>query len=284
MPSGTVPGSTPFRDHAGPAFLDHPGPIIYAHRGGGEEHPENSMAAFAHAVSEGFTYLETDARLSADGVLIALHDDRLDRVSDGRGLVCEHSAAYIAGRRLRHADGSLSDERIPALADVIAAFPSARFNLDAKDASTVAPLGDLIERFDLLGRCCVGAFSDDRLDRLRRRFGADLCTALGPRAVARLRAASLGVPMGRPVGHIAQVPMVAPLPLGRRVPPVRVPVVDRRFLAVCRRFGLPVHVWTVNDTVEMAALLDRGVEGFMTDRPSAAAALLRSRGQWPDLG
>jgi glycerophosphoryl diester phosphodiesterase len=269
MPSGTVPGST-----EGPAFLDHPGPIIYAHRGGGEEHPENSMAAFAHAVSEGFTYLETDARLSADGVLIALHDDRLDRVSDGRGLVSEHSGAYIAGRRLRHADGTLSDERIPVLADVIAAFPAARFNLDAKDASTVAPLGDLIERFDLLGRCCVGAFSDDRLDRLRRRFGADLCTALGPRAVARLRAASLGMPLRRPVGHIAQVPMVAPLPLGRRVPPVRVPVVDRRFLAVCRRFGVPVHVWTVNDPAEAERLWACGVRGIISDDP---ASMLRLR-------
>jgi glycerophosphoryl diester phosphodiesterase len=276
MPSGTVPSGT-----ERPPFLDHAGPIIYAHRGGGEEHPENSMAAFAHAVSLGFRYLETDARLSADGVLIALHDDRLDRVSDGRGLVSEHSAAHITSRRLRHADGTLSDERIPALDDVIAAFPAARFNLDAKDARTVGPLGDLIERFDLLARCCVGAFSDERLDRLRGRFGAQLCTALGPREVARLRVASIGMPMRRPVGHVAQVPMVAPLPLGRRVPPVRVPVVDRRFLAVCRRFEVPVHIWTVNDTAEMAALLDRGIDGFMTDRPSAAVELLRSRGQWP---
>ena len=58
------------------------------------------MAAFDHAVSVGFRYLETDARLTADGVLVALHDDRLDRVSDGRGLVGELSAAEVTSARL----------------------------------------------------------------------------------------------------------------------------------------------------------------------------------------
>ncbi|MEZ5262300.1 MAG: glycerophosphodiester phosphodiesterase family protein [Acidimicrobiales bacterium] len=66
-------------------FLDHDGPVVYAHRGGNERHPENSMASFADAVAQGFTYLETDVRLSADGVLVALHDSHLERVSDGRG-------------------------------------------------------------------------------------------------------------------------------------------------------------------------------------------------------
>jgi glycerophosphoryl diester phosphodiesterase len=55
-------------------------------------------------------------------------------------------------------------------------------------------------------------------------------------------------------------------------------VVDRRFLDACRAHAVPVHVWTVNDPVEMEALLDRGVDGFMTDRPAVAAEVLRRRG------
>lgn len=242
------------------------------------------MASFADAVAQGFTYLETDVRLSADGVLVALHDSHLERVSDGRGAVAEHTAAALVRMRLRHPDGSLSDERIPLLDDLVAAFPAAKFNIDAKEPATVGPLGDALERLDLLERSCVGAFSDERLNALRRRFGAALCTALGPREVARVRAAGFGLPAGSVAGRVAQVPVHAPVPVPLPAPlprSVRIPVVDRFFLAACRRLGVPVHVWTVNDAAQMEALLDRGVHGFMTDRPSVAADVLRRRGAWP---
>jgi glycerophosphoryl diester phosphodiesterase len=263
-------------------FLEHSGPVVYAHRGGGAERPENSVAAFAHAVTLGFRYLETDARLSADGVLVALHDDRLERVTNGTGPVSGRTAAELGRLRLRDADGELTDEPVPMLEDLLRAWPEVRWNLDAKDASTVGPLGDLLERLGLLERCCVGSFSDRRLERLRARFGSALCTSLGPREVARVRAASFGAPVGAVRGHVAQVPARVPLPAVRGAGRWSVPLLGGRFLDACRRRGLPVHVWTVDDPVEMTALLDAGVDGFMTDRPSVAAALLRARGAWPD--
>ena len=68
-------------------YLDHPGILAFAHRGGAEEHPENTLRAFTAAVNMGYRYLETDVHITADGVLLAFHDDRLDRVSDGSGLI-----------------------------------------------------------------------------------------------------------------------------------------------------------------------------------------------------
>lgn len=260
-------------------FLRHEGPIVYAHRGGGAERPENSTAAFAHAMELGLTYLETDARLTADGVLMALHDDRLDRVSDGRGLVRERTAAEVASYRLRQADGTLSDERVPVLEDLLVGFPTARFNLDAKELATVGPLGDLIERLGLLDRCCVGAFSDDRLRRLRRRFGPELCTTLGPIEVARLRAASFGLPVGAFAGSVVQVPLSRAPAVGPFTLPFSVPIVDRRLVAAARRRAIPVHVWTINAAAEMHRVLDMGVDGFMTDAPSVAVDVLRARDQ-----
>ncbi|MFN0028918.1 MAG: glycerophosphodiester phosphodiesterase family protein [Acidimicrobiales bacterium] len=273
-------------------------PIVYAHRGGAEEQPENSVAAFAHAVALGFVYLETDARLTADGVLVALHDDHLDRVSDRRGAVSEMTLAEVQQARLRHPDGSLSEERVPVLEELLVRWPGVRWNLDAKDVRTVGPLGDLLERLDLLERSCVGAFSDQRLDQFRRRFGPALCSVAGPRDVMRLRLQSLRIPCGPAQGQVAQVPRRHPLPLDRlpivggfigaaRRGPARalarlsVPVVDRAFIAAAHRRAMAVHVWTVNDPAEMAELLDLGVDGFMTDCPTAAAALMRARGQWP---
>jgi len=64
-------------------FLSHPRPIAFAHRGGAAHAPENSWAAFEHAVKLGYAYLETDARATCDGMLVAFHDRTLDRMTDG---------------------------------------------------------------------------------------------------------------------------------------------------------------------------------------------------------
>ena len=70
-------------------FLDHPGCLAFAHRGDHHAGPENTLIAFESAVNQGFRYLETDVHLTSDGVLLAFHDDKLDRVTDGNGPIAE---------------------------------------------------------------------------------------------------------------------------------------------------------------------------------------------------
>lgn len=249
---------------ATPAFLDHPRPIAIAHRGGAEEYPENTLAAFEAAVDLGYTHVETDARITADGVVVAFHDDALDRVSDGTGRLedltwDEVSRARIAGRH-----------RIPLLAELLDALPHTFVNIDPKTDGVVDPLAAIITDTGALDRICVGSFSDRRIARLRSMLGPGLCTSLGPRAVGALRAASVGVPVGTIVGDCVQVP-----PSARGVP-----LVDRRFVAEAHRRSMQVHVWTVDDEVQMHRLLDLGVDGIMTDRPTALREVLRARGTW----
>lgn len=259
------------------AFLDHPNPIAYAHRGGSSEAPENSLAAFARATTLGFRYLETDARLTADGVLVCMHDPDIARVSDRVGAVAQLTYAELAAARLVGPAG-VSDQRIPRLEDLFATWPAARLNIDAKEDRAVAPLAELVNRLGALDRVCMGAFSDARIAELRARLGEGLCTALGPRSVARLRARSIGVPLRAPDGVVAQVPVkmsyrVGPLPLP-------LPVVDRLFLRAATKVGVVVHVWTVDKAAEMQRLLDLGVGGLMTDEPSTLRSVLQARGQW----
>src|SRR5438552_14368642 len=173
-------------------FLDHPGPIPFAHQGGASDFPENTMRAFQHAVGLGYRYIETDVHATIDGVLVAFHDDTLDRVTDRRGVIGELRWADISDARV--GDG---DDGISRLEDLLGTWPDVRVNIDPKHDASVTPLVEVLTRTAAFDRVCVGAFSGRRLARFRRLTRDRVCTSLGPGEVARLRASSYGVPVGR---------------------------------------------------------------------------------------
>jgi glycerophosphoryl diester phosphodiesterase len=257
------------------AFLDHPGPIAYAHRGGSLENPENSLAAMGHAIDLGYRYLETDTRLTADGALVVIHDDDLSRTTDRKGAVSKLTWAEVHSARLRNADGSVSAERVPRLEEIFESWPEARITVDAKDDRTIGPLVDLVRRFDAVDRVCLGSFSGKRTATMREQLGEALCTVCGPLDVVRMRLGSVGGALGRVAGACAQVPARQKV-----VGPAGVPIVDGAFLGAAHKRGVPVHVWTVNDEAEMRRLLDLGVDGIMSDRPTLLREVLVARGQW----
>jgi glycerophosphoryl diester phosphodiesterase len=250
-------------------FLAARTPIAFAHRGfavGADHGLENTMRAFEAAVGLGYRYLETDVRVSSDGVALAFHDATLDRVTHGHGRV-----AAQPWSRLRHARIA-GREPITLLTDLLAAWPDVRVNLDIKDERGVGATVAAVRRTGSLERVCVGSFAAHRVAAARRALGPRLCTSLGPRAALGLRLPAAGVLPGArpPVAQCAQVPAR----LGGR------PFVDARYLAAAHRRGLQVHAWTVNDSAGMTRLLDLGVDGIMTDRADVLRDLLVERGQW----
>jgi glycerophosphoryl diester phosphodiesterase len=240
-------------------YLDHPAPIPFAHRGGAGDWPENTMPAFVGAVELGYRYLETDVHATADGVLVAFHDNDLKRTCGRPGLISELPWSEV---QLARVDGK---EPIPLLTDLLESFPDARLNIDCKADAAVEALITTIRRTGCLERVCVGAFAHSRLRRLRRELGAGLCSSMSPQEVVQWR---IGFPP-RSV-QTAQVPV-------RQGP---VPIVTPRALASARRHRIAVHVWTIDDPAEMYRLLELGVDGIMTDRPAVLKQVLQQRGEW----
>ena len=249
------------------AFLDEPTPLAMAHRGGAIEHLENTLPAFEACLALGYRYLETDVRVTADGVLVVFHDPGLERVTDATGRIellpwSEVARARIGGR-----------EPILRLEELLGAWPDVRFNLDIKAAGVVAPLVRAIRGLGVTDRICLASFSDARIAAARRLLGPSVCTALGPRGVAALRLASYR-PRAADLLRIQAGCAQVPLQLGGRA------LVDERFVAAAHARGLQVHVWTVDTPQEAATMLDLGVDGVMTDRPAMLRELLEKRGQW----
>ena len=223
------------------------------------------MPAFAGAVYQGFKYLETDTHCTRDGVLMAFHDQQLDRVTNQTGKISELD--YDVVRRAR-VEGS---ETIPRLEDLLESFPETRFNIDLKADATVKPFIELVRKLKCIDRICVGAFSDQRIKAVQNAF-PNICASLGPINVGRARLTSYGAPFLKIEGQCAQVPE-----RWRKIQ-----VVDIRFIRAMKQRGIQTHVWTVNDEADMTRLLMLGVEGIMTDRAGILKKVLKAKGLWVD--
>lgn len=252
-------------------YLEGPFPRAFAHRGwhlGDLAGMENSLSAFRRAVAEGYRYLETDVHATRDGIVVVLHDPTLDRTTDGSGAIRRLDwpvvrTARVAGR-----------EPVCRLEDLLEELPGALFNVDVKSDSAVTPVLELLHRTRAWHRVCLASFSETRLQRLRTAAGPRLLTSMGTASVAALRLRSaLPLLTGPPIrGGLAQLPVRSH----------GIPLVDRALLRYAHDHGLEVHVWTIDQAEEMAALLDLGVDGLVTDRPDVLRDVLRKRGSWPE--
>ena len=218
------------------------------------------MQAFEYAVNLGYHYLETDVQVTADRVLVAFHDNDLQRATGRPGKISELPWSEVSKALV---DGKAP---IPLMEDLLGTWPQARINIDCKTAAAIPPLIDVLRRTNSLERVCVASFSDSRLRRLRKELGPELCTSLGPFETAVLR---FGL-----ARHFSGVAAQVPVKEGPFT------VVSRGFVERAHRAGLQVHVWTIDDAGAMERLLDLGVDGIMTDRPVVLRQVLEARGTW----
>lgn len=251
-------------------YLDTPF-IAMAHRGGAllpdNLDRENTAYAFQRAADLGYRYLETDVHTTADGVLIAFHDDRLDRVTDRTGVIAELPWAEV--RR-----ATIGGEPIPTLTELFETFPEHRFNIDIKAPGAVVPLVQTINEFKAHQRVCVGSFGDDRIREFRRLMGAQVATAMARPGIIWTRFVP-GLPQWlNDPGVVLQIPTT--WPIGGR----EIRLVTRKLIDRVHAIGKLIHVWTIDDAEEMAELIDLGVDGLISDRIDVLREVCQSRGLW----
>lgn len=273
--------------------------LAFAHQGGASEGPSSTLWAMERALEAGADALELDVHATADGHLVVCHDPTLERTTDGRGAIAgrqlEELAALDAAYHFVPGEGARpgrpagayplrgrvrEDDRlgVATLEDVLTRFPGVPLNLDVKQrppkvAAYEHRVVDLLRRHGRGDDVIVASF-DERSTAAVSALAPEVHVSAGRRGVALFATAvRLGLPVPARLGRF--VALQVPLRVAGR------PLVTPRFVAVAHEAGLAVHVWTVDDPLEMARAVELGVDGVMSDRPSVLAATIAgARAGW----
>lgn len=268
-----------------------------AHRGASGSAPEATRPAYEQAVAAGADYLEMDIQMSRDGHLVAIHDTELDRTTDGRGRVGEHTLAELkaldAGSWFNRthpgqADPAYAGVQLLTLDEILEAFGTdRRYYIETKSPELYPgveeKLIETLEAHDLIQRrnVVLQSFSAGSLKKLKALnadvpliqllwYGLDANGDLVEASGATPPLASAGVPDFRAIaGYAAGI--------GPNVEDGGQRVVDASFVRRAHRAGLLVHVYTVDDTTTMNELIDAGVDGIFTNFPARLDRVLDRR-------
>src|SRR5271157_1482269 len=242
-------------------------PILFAHRGVSALAPENTLASFNRALADGAEAIELDVKLTADGKVVVLHDQTVNRTTNGQGDVGKLSLAEVqrldAGSRF---SPEFAGERIPTLDEVFTSIGKKLFiNIEITNYATPTDalpihVSELVRRYQLEDWVMFSSFNALNLIRLR------------------------GLLPQIPVGILAEKGSHGSLArsfVGRMVAPVMVHPyysdVDGAFILRQHAIKRRVHVWTVNDPVEMRHLFRLQVDGIFTDDPNLASKILEEK-------
>jgi glycerophosphoryl diester phosphodiesterase len=268
--------------------------IAYAHQGGAWEGPSSTLHAIRGAIASGAPAIELDVHATKDRKLVVSHDETVDRTTGGAGSIdqltldevlaldnaywwapgadvspgLDDGAYPLRGRAPK--DASLG---IAPLSSVLEVLEGVVVNLDIKRTTPqVEPyealLADELRRFGRGDDTIVASFSDAAIEAFRA-AAPEFATSLATLETAEFYRA---VHAGADVVRTAAVALQVPASFGE------ITVVDEPFVERAHQEGLAVHVWTINETEEMRRLVDLGVDGIISDTPTALVGVLQEAG------
>ncbi len=225
---------------------------IMGHRGAAGCEPENTLRGFRLALSLGVAAVELDVHLTKDGRLAVIHDDTVDRTTNGAGRVKDLTLA-----ELHRLDAGLG-EYIPSLDEVVDLVKArAYLVVELKQPDAALPLLQFFEARDLFGHACVISFWHPAIKALKERQ---------PRL--KTGALMVGCPVD-PAG-LARAALADTLVLNYKY-------VDRELVERAHLSGLKVFIWNIDSTEELKSYLTMNLDGIGTNRPDLVMEYLRGR-------
>ncbi len=240
-----------------------------AHRGGARLAPEETMVAYQNAVAVGADVLEIDLHATSDGVVVCMHDETVDRTTNGegtiRGMTFDELRALDAGYHWTDDGGESYPYRgqglqVPTAREVLEAFPEMHFAIEIKQQqpSIAADVVALIEELELDTQVVVASFGDAAIAEVRE---------LNPRLITAFS-----------LSEMIELFLLNPNNIGTyeapgeimQVPPAQgnIDALSPEILGMADEAGLRVQVWTINDRQEMIDIMALGVDGIFTDDPA----------------
>ncbi len=233
-------------------------PLIWAHRGASGYAPENTLPAFRMAADMGADGVELDVQLTSDGEIVVCHDETVDRTSDGKGWIKDHTLAELKRMDFSYGMPDYAGTRIPTLEEVLDLLEPTglTMNIEIKTGVFFYPeiekkTLEMIRRKGWEDRVIYSSFNHETLRTLRR-LNPEVRTGMlygdGLVNVASY-AQFLGVCAVHPWFYNLQYPS---------------------FPEDCMAAGLEINVWTVNEPEELQACRDAGVHAVITNYPDRA--------------
>ena len=234
----------------------------FVHRGGDEVETENTIEAFKYSSDLGFVFIETDVQATKDGHVVIFHDATLKRMAGVNKSIKELTLKEINEIDL------LEGGKIPLLSEALETFPDLRFNIDIKTEDALEETIQIIKKMNFLNKTCLASFSSSRLKRIKHLAGPEACISSGQMDIFKMMCQSVGIRLKPTKSQCAQIPLKQ----------WGVPVLTKKFIEIAKMQNKFVHVWTIDDKNQMFELIEFGVDGLMTDKPSVLKEAMIEKG------
>jgi len=258
-------------------------PLVIAHQGGDGIWPGDTLYAFERAVEIGADVLEMDAHITGDGHIVLMHDEKVDRTTDGTGLIEEMTLTEL--KKLDAAydwsnDGGKTFPfrgqgiQVTTLDELFTAFPHMRYAIEIKKSLKPidGPLCDMIREYEMQDRVMIASFHDEAMQSFRE-ICPEVATSASRGEVTRF------VLFGKILLSGLIIPQYESIqPPYDPAESMNIPIMTRRFIREAHAKGLVVEPWTVDDPELMKQYIEWGVDGIMTDRPDLMVQVLKEMG------
>ena len=260
---------------------DDPKVLIIAHRGGKGLAPEGTMAAFDKAVSLGAHVLEYDTHITSDGHLVVIHDDTVDRTTNGSGKVNEMTLEEVqmldAGYHFTDENGDYTfrDKGVylPTIEEVFQKYPNMRHLIELKDTNApelyeemIQELWRLIQKYEMEDNVMVGSFTHEINERFEAVSWGQIPIGAGEEAVRDFA-----------TKHVAYLNGLADSSVDSLQLPTEAEGFDlttKNMIQSAKARNMSVYYWTINEKDEMRRLIEKEVDGIMTDYPDRLIEVL----------